>query len=65
MSKRYEERMISIETVEAGLRGVAYIPSRQIAATVYLAHHLEKPILVEGPAGVGKTELAKAAADYL
>jgi len=57
--------MISIETVEAGLRGVAYIPSRQIAATVYLAHHLEKPILVEGPAGVGKTELAKAAADYL
>ncbi len=65
MSKKYEERMASIETLEEGLRKVAYIPNRQIATTVYLAHHLEKPILVEGPAGVGKTELAKAAADYL
>jgi MoxR-like ATPase len=44
---------------------VAYIADRRIATTVYLAHHLEKPILVEGPAGVGKTELAKATADYL
>ncbi len=65
MNKRNEERMASIETLAEGLRSVAYIPKRQIAATVYLAHHLEKPILVEGPAGVGKTELAKAAADYL
>ncbi len=65
MNKRNEERMASIEMLAEGLRSVAYIPNRQIAATVYLAHHLEKPILVEGPAGVGKTELAKAAADYL
>jgi MoxR-like ATPase len=42
-----------------------YICSRQIATTVYLAHNLEKPVLVEGPAGVGKTELAKVAAEYL
>jgi MoxR-like ATPase len=36
-----------------------------VATTVYLAYHLQKPILVEGPPGVGKTELAKTAARYL
>lgn len=36
-----------------------YICNRRIATVVYLATHLEKPILIEGPAGVGKTELAK------
>ncbi len=65
MKKKYEKRMASIAVLEEGFRRVAYIPNRQIATTVYLAHHLEKPILVEGPAGVGKTELAKAAADCL
>ena len=49
----------------AGLASVGYIPSRQIATAVYLAHHLQKPILVEGPAGVGKTELAKSVASWL
>jgi MoxR-like ATPase len=44
---------------------VGYVCSPKIATTLYLAHHLGKPILVEGPAGVGKTELAKAAAAYL
>jgi MoxR-like ATPase len=39
--------------------------SQQVATTVYLAYHLQKPILVEGPPGVGKTELAKTAARYL
>jgi len=39
-----------------------YICDRRIATVVYLASHLEKPILVEGPAGVGKTELAKVLA---
>jgi MoxR-like ATPase len=42
-----------------------YICSRRIATVVYLASHLEKPILVEGPAGVGKTELAKVLAGAL
>jgi len=65
MKEKSEERMASIAVLEEGFRSVAYIPNRQIATTVYLAHHLEKPILVEGPAGVGKTELAKAAATYL
>ena len=54
----------SIGAVERGLAGVGYIPSRQIATAVYLAHHLQKPILVEGPAGVGKTELAKSIAAW-
>ena len=55
----------SIEAVEQGLASVGYIPSRQIATAVYLAQHLQKPILVEGPAGVGKTELAKSVASFL
>ncbi|MDY6969091.1 MAG: MoxR family ATPase [Spirochaetota bacterium] len=42
-----------------------YICSNQIANTLYLAYHLCKPILIEGPAGVGKTELAKTTASHL
>ncbi len=42
-----------------------YICNRRIATVVYLATHLEKPILIEGPAGVGKTELAKVVAASL
>ena len=55
----------SIEEVDAGLGAAGYIASRRIATAVYLAHHLQKPILVEGPAGVGKTELAKSVAAWL
>jgi MoxR-like ATPase len=55
----------AIEAVAGGLAGAGYIPTRRIATAVYLARELRKPILVEGPAGVGKTELAKAAARYL
>jgi MoxR-like ATPase len=50
----------SIEEASAGLAAVGYLPSREIATAVFLADRLEKPILVEGPAGVGKTELARA-----
>lgn len=56
--------MQSIEAVTAGLASVGYIASRQIATAVYLAEKIEKPILVEGPAGVGKTELSKALASW-
>ena len=54
----------SIEAVEAGLASQGYIASRQIATAVYLSEQIAKPILVEGPAGVGKTELAKAIAGW-
>src|SRR4051794_20327560 len=54
----------SIEAVTSGLASAGYIASRQIATAVYLAERIEKPILVEGPAGVGKTELAKALAAW-
>lgn len=54
----------SIEAVESGLAAQGYIASRQIATAVYLSQQIDKPILVEGPAGVGKTELAKAIAAW-
>ena len=57
------ERFSSVsETVER-LRTVDYLADTAIAGVVYLADRLEKPVLVEGPAGVGKTELAKAIAE--
>jgi len=55
----------SIEETIKLLENQKYITSREIATTVYLALKLEKPVLVEGPAGVGKTELAKCIASAL
>src|SRR3954454_13422006 len=54
----------AIQAVESGLAAQGYIASRQIATAVYLSQQIEKPILVEGPAGVGKPELAKAIAPW-
>jgi MoxR-like ATPase len=65
MTPAWHDRLSSIEATEDGLQSAGYIASRPISTAVYLAHHLTKPILVEGPAGVGKTELAKAAASWL
>jgi MoxR-like ATPase len=50
----------SIPDVTRGLMGQQYIASDEISTVVYLAEHMGKPVLAEGPAGVGKTELAKA-----
>jgi MoxR-like ATPase len=52
--------LASVDETAQRLSAAGYLPSREIATAVFLADRLEKPILVEGPAGVGKTELAHA-----
>lgn len=53
----------SVSDVAVRLEAAGYLPSDAIATTVYLASELGKPLLIEGPAGVGKTALAQAVAD--
>ena len=65
MDQITSDQVSSVERVEAGLVSAGYIPSRQICTALFLSIRLQKPILVEGPAGVGKTELAKATAQFL
>jgi MoxR-like ATPase len=57
--------LASVESIIAGLAQVGYIASRRIATALFMAAHLQKPVLVEGVAGVGKTELALCAAALL
>jgi MoxR-like ATPase len=57
--------LASVESIIAGLAGVGYIASRRIATALFMAQHLSKPVLVEGVAGVGKTELALCTAALL
>src|ERR1700755_3668104 len=55
----------SVDDVAAGLRAVGYLPGNSTALVSFGDTKLGKPVLVEGPAGVGKTELAKALSRYL
>ena len=57
--------LASVETIISGLADAGYIASRRIATALFMATHLQKPMLVEGTAGVGKTELALCAARML
>src|SRR5258708_36333515 len=59
------ERFASVDATAAQLREVDYLSDSSIAGFVFPADRLGKPVLVEGPAGVGKTELAKAVAQTL
>ena len=55
----------SVEIIKQGFESFGYICSDKIATAVFLAFQLRKPVLVEGPPGVGKTELAKTTAQLL
>ena len=57
--------MKDVDVIRENFEGMNYICSLEIATAVFLAYHLEKPVLIEGPPGVGKTELAKTTAELL
>lgn len=65
MTIKNQEKLASVEIIQKHFESTHYICSEQIATAVFLAYHLEKPVLIEGPPGVGKTEVAKTVAEIL
>jgi MoxR-like ATPase len=59
----HEAHFETPRAVSEALRSVGYLPDERTASAVFLAEKLEKPVLVEGPAGTGKTQLAKSVAE--
>jgi len=55
----------TIDELDHALREASYLPDRGLATSLFLALKLEKPVLLEGEAGVGKTEASKAVARAL
>ncbi len=64
-SSTRERPFASIDQLTEALRGQSYLPDRALATAIYLSTALDKPLLLEGEAGVGKTEVAKALAGAL
>jgi MoxR-like ATPase len=56
---------VTLDLVQDGLKRSRYITTSKVETAIYLALVLEKPLLIEGPAGVGKTEVAKVLAEFL
>jgi len=56
---------VTLDLVQDGLKRSRYITTSKVETAIYLALALEKPLLIEGPAGVGKTEVAKVLAEFL
>jgi MoxR-like ATPase len=59
-----ESKKLSPESIESGFRSRGFICTGEVATTLYLSETLDKPLLLEGPAGVGKTEIGKLWAEF-